>query len=243
MNMKATFVAFAAATSFVAGAAQATTISVSAFDITDWGNAVAQLQGGVVEDFENTGPVIGEGELSGDLSTDVGTFSSLGGTGSGSTCTESSGGTDCSYLSLFGPTLDGLNGQGNLVPDNGEWSLNADDTLGIHWAVELDGASFNRVIFGLRDAADISAVVEVSAGGETVQFSNLLNSNAQLIVVTFDSLVNSAAVKIENSNGVVNDSFSVDGAAVGVVPIPAAGFLLVGGLGALAAMRRRKSAA
>jgi len=42
---------------------------------------------------------------------------------------------------------------------------------------------------------------------------------------------------------VINDGFSVDDIAVSVVPLPASALLLLGGLGGLAALRRRRTAA
>ncbi|MBE0414340.1 MAG: VPLPA-CTERM sorting domain-containing protein [Yoonia sp.] len=129
-----------------------------------------------------------------------------------------------------------------MVPDDGIWSLNANDTFGILWdVVKGEGGSlFNRVVFGMMDAADTGAMVRVSVGDVFVEFKNLLNANQQLIVINFGELVDMAQIEIRSSR--LNDSFSIDGASVGVVPLPAGGLLLLTGFGALALRRRRKAA-
>jgi hypothetical protein len=246
MRMKTSLATFATVAVLAAGAVQANTISITTFDITEWTNTVAQMDRSVVEDFEALGPVTDTelgtglgGELWGPLNTSVGIFTSIGGTGSGTTCAASGG--ECDDLSLFGPNQDGLNGQGNLVPDDGVWSLNADDTFGMEWNVQLAGGKlFDQVIFGIRDAADVRATVEISEGSQFATISNESNNNRKLVVIDFHTAQSSAFITIENLNGVTNDSFSVDGAAVGVVPLPAAGWMLLAGLSGLAAMRSRR---
>ncbi|WP_296375872.1 VPLPA-CTERM sorting domain-containing protein [Yoonia sp.] len=235
------FIATAAAACFALGsAAHAATISVSAFDISSFDSATGYTNF-VVQDFED---VYGDGsqtvgQLAGPLATNVGTFSAISedASGSGSTCNASGG--DCTQLFLNNTTV---NGQGNMVPDDGIWSLNANDTFGILWdVVKGEGGSlFNRVVFGMMDAADTGAMVRVSVGDVFVEFKNLLNANQQLIVINFGELVDMAQIEIRSSR--LNDSFSIDGASVGVVPLPAGGLLLLTGFGALALRRRRKAA-
>lgn len=219
-----------------AGAAQAATIKVSAFDIDAFDNAVG-FDNFVVQDFEEIGEDRGRGQLPGPLDTNVGIFSALDGQGSGSTCAASTG--DCKELFLNDSLV---NGQGNMVPDDGIWSLNANDTFGILWEVVKGegGSLFNRIVFAMMDAADQGAVVTVTAGGDTAVFSDLKNANQQLIVIDFGTLVSTATVNIVSTK--LDDSFSIDGASVGVVPLPAGGLLLLTGLGALALRRRRKAA-
>lgn len=226
----------AAACLTLSGAAHAATITVSAFDITGFNDAVG-YDDFIIQDFEDIGAEGTPGELPGPLETNVGTFSALDGQGSGSTCDASGG--DCKELFLNNTTV---NGQGNMVPDDGDWSLNANDTFGIQWEVVMGEAAslFNRVVFAMMDAADQGAIVTVTSGEDTVTFENLLDANQQLIVIDFGALVNGATISIASSK--LDDSFSIDGASVGVVPLPAGGLLLLTGLGALALRRRRKAA-
>jgi hypothetical protein len=111
----------------------------------------------------------------------------------------------------------------------------------MEWTVGLAGGKlFDQVIFGIRDAADVRATVQISEGSQVATISNESNNNRKLVVIDFHTAQSSAFITIENLNGVTNDSFSVDGAAVGVVPLPAAGWMLLAGLSGLAAMRSRR---
>jgi hypothetical protein len=57
--------------------------------------------------------------------------------------------------------------------------------------------------------------------------------------VLFGSQQASATIRIETSE---NNAFTFDGAVVNVVPFPAAGWILLAGIGGLAALRRRQKA-
>lgn len=237
----------AAAMAFATSAAQAGTIEIKTFSTSEYNT----LTGGgnwVIEDFENTPQTLSvngskidqPGELAGPLTSSlVGTFSSTGGTGSGSTC--GSNGGDCTNLALVEGTI---NGQGNLVPDNGVWSLSSNDTLGVNWDVELDGGQeFNQVVFAIEDPSDNGALVTVSAAGETVidAFEGANNNDSFIVRVLFDSPVDAASITLANSKR--NDAFSIDGAAVAAVPLPAAAWLFGSALLGMAGIghrRRRK---
>ncbi|MEL6118287.1 MAG: VPLPA-CTERM sorting domain-containing protein [Pseudomonadota bacterium] len=237
-------VAAAAGISLVAGAASATTISVSVFDINTFNQAVSGPSF-VTEDFESgfaVGEITGNGGNAGaTLDTVVGTFSSLGGVGSGSTCALSTGGSNgiCDTLAIFDSSI---NSQNNTVPLDGEYSLNSNDTFGIQWDVGT-GDLFNRVVFGMSDATDQGATLTITADDGTTSVFEVLNpnlgdGNAQLVIIDFDELIGSATISLESS--IEDDGFAIDGVSVGVVPLPAAGLLLIGGLGVLGAMRRRQ---
>jgi hypothetical protein len=251
-----TFLA-AAATVALTGGAHANTITVQAFNSTAFGNLVTSNT--VVEDFETPGDLaltfegggsgngtapnsFGEIKAGTSIGSSVGTFTTVGGQGNGSTCQALSV-TDnvCDNVGLqFDPDV---NGQGNIVPDNGQWSVNAADTKGIEWEAELaDGREFSSLFFAIRDAADQGGTIfTVAAHGATKTFSNLDNNDEQLFLVDFGGAVSSATVTMTSSR--VNDSFTLDGAAITPVPLPAAGWLMLAGVGGLAAMRRRRKAA
>jgi hypothetical protein len=215
---------------------------------SDPANAGVVFETGTIS--REASPGINFGELtSAGIDTLVGNVSTHGSfTGTGSTCQKLDLNNDnCTNIALqYNPDL---NGQGNIVPVGGAWSLNAADTGGFEWAAFLGGTTFNTIIFALRDAADQGATVSVSAdvGGSVVteSKSGLGNDNLQLIAITFSSFVSFADITIASSKA--NDSMTIDGLTLagvqpppGEVPLPASGLLLLGAFGALA-LRRKKA--
>ncbi|WP_308914774.1 VPLPA-CTERM sorting domain-containing protein [Jannaschia sp. LMIT008] len=246
-------------------AASAATVTIQTFSAGDYTGGLNASA--TVEDFETRSQLSGNfegasggvgasisgggfGELAGALGTRVGTFASLGGTGSGTTCgSHDRASNGCTGLALQSGSI---NGQGNLLPAGGVVSLNSNDTRGILWDVSLDGGSglFDTLLFAVRDAADVGKrTLSILAGGTTTVYDTATNPGlfgnglAQLVRINFGQQVTSAQISIETG---VNDGFTLDGAAaliadrdiVAPVPLPAGIALLLGGLGFLGAAGR-----
>jgi len=248
-----TIICAAAAALSIGTVAQAASITVQTFDYTSYGNLTSNAQ--AIENFEDpssltfafegggagNGTAPNEyGELDGSIGTAVGTFGVFGtGIGSGTTCgrMDVTGDDQCDNIALqYDPAV---NGQGNIVPEDGQWSLNSNDTLGMIWDVFLPGnGAFGQVLFAIRDAADNGATLTIDAAGMTEVFSNFANDNRQLVLIDFGGAVDSATITLSNSK--VNDAFTLDGAAINPVPLPASAMLLLGGFGLMAGVARRR---
>ncbi|MGP1358670.1 MAG: VPLPA-CTERM sorting domain-containing protein [Roseicyclus sp.] len=265
--MKAILGAALLAAGFATGAS-ASPISVSFFSgsqLTDpassfysaFNGGLSGLSSGfVIEDFENNATLSGQfedgeeingstndGEIASSINTSVGSFTTRGGTGSGTTCTRfDRGGNGCDNIAL--QQSPGVNGQGNIFPFDGEWALNTADTSGLIWNVALAGGQlFESVIFALRDPADAGQrMLSIMADGQTFSTGRLDNETLTLVQIIFGSPRSSATIEIATST---NDAFTFDGAVVGLapVPLPAAGWMLLAGMGGLVLMRRRAKAA
>lgn len=238
----------AGAIALSAAAAQAATISVSVLDAATY-NAGFGTGPNVGEDFEALGAANGEGEVANGFATAVGTFSTLGGTGTGGTVTGLPGNTGTLLALRDGNVF----GRDNTTPTGGSWFLDSNDTWGMSWNVGVaGGTAFSKVMFTLTDGSDVGAYLRISTGSDSLELrtgGKLPNGNEKLVVIDFGAAVTSANIILGNfttSGGttfVKNDGFSVDGIQVSVVPVPASLLLLgtaLAGLGA--ASRRRKSA-
>jgi len=226
-------------------AASATTIHVSIFDSSAYGGLLSS--GNFVgEDFEGLGIANGAGQVGPSLATAVGTFSSAGGQGTGGTVAGLAGNTGTQLALRTGDVF----GRTNQVPTNGRWYLDSNDTFGMIWNVNVGGA-FDMVAFALSDASDQGAYLRIVTDGITREVRTgaaLANGNDRLVVISFTQAVTAATVSLVNYTAFgggtmrLNDGFSVDGMQVRLspVPLPAAGVLLVAGLGALGAMRARR---
>lgn len=229
-------------------AAGAATITVSTFDAGAY-NGGFGTTGNIGEDFEALGGARGEGEVGPTLSTSVGTFSSLGGTGTGGSVI----GTGTQLALRDGK----LYGRQNTVPLGGSWFLDSNDTWGISWSLNT-GTFFDLVSFVINDASDVGAFLRIIAGGETKELrtgGKLPNGNARTVEIDFGQAVSSAVITLGNfstSGGTqfrLNDGFSIDGIAVATVgdgnapspvPLPASALLLGAAMGGLGWAGRRK---
>lgn len=238
------FAAGFALAAMIGASANAATITLSTFEMSDFNVATA---GGIVEDFEGYN---GQSTpWSASTVTSVGTFTSNGGTGTGSVCNAQSGG-QCQSLAVNSSSR---SGQGNIVPIDGSTSLSSNDTFGIIWNVfTANNGLFSRIVFAVGDAADINGTrftIETGSGDSAVStsFTGASNNNERLVVIDLAGSFRNVSLSMFNTdaNGYLrsNDGFTLDGAtAVAAVPLPAGGLLILTGLGALAAMRKRRAA-
>lgn len=143
-------------------------------------------------------------------------------------------------------------GRFNVTPDGKNW-LDSNDMYGIKWEVPGMAAlpMITRIAFLLTDVDDVGDIAfqllarnlgdyEFQAESLKLDGTDLPNGTLHLVTMLFSDPVKDLRIKMLNGKG---DGFGVDGVRMAVVPLPAAGLLLLGALGGLAAMRRRKKAA
>jgi hypothetical protein len=231
----------------LAAAAVVAASSANALSITQVDDATfaAYLAGADVttEDFESYS--VGEVPQGQSFATSVGDFSTLGGVGTGGTVTGTPGNTGTNlYLRIGNLPAPTVFGRYNTTP-GGEKFLDSNDTLGFLWNVSLGNTSFESIAFALTDGADVGATVTISTpGAQSVSFApSSSNASARRnYVVNFGGAVTSATVSIAASR--LNDGMGVDDVSVQMtpVPLPATALLVVTGIGALGALRRRCAA-
>ena len=257
ITMKTGSLAAAAALALSAGAAQASTITVNTFSVSSYKDKIDGFASAVIEDFENPDYAVGNvgtGKDGDGFKTNVGTFWTMGGTGTGGTVA----GLDGSRLAVRTGNVFGRSSTTDVIaglsdnPDDGilDKFLDSNDTFGIRWSIDI-GSMFNKLIFVLTDATDVGATMRISATGVVQDFilnPKLKSGNRQLVHVDFGGPVSAAEITFFNSKGLngpafKNDGFSIDDVAVSAVPLPAPALMLIAGVAGLAAFRRKRASA
>jgi len=174
--------------------------------------------------------------------TKVGSFSSFGAKGSGQSVIG-----DTSKLQVRADdTMPWGRYSTSGAALGGHW-LDSNDNLGMKWEVSGLG-KFNTLAFFVLDAADVGGKFSIKVG-DTL-YSNLAgaegtlrNGNVQLVKILLSEAVTNLTVELMHDR--TNDGFGIDGAAVGLapIPLPPAALLLGSGLVGLVALRRRRTAA
>lgn len=173
--------------------------------------------------------------------TAVGSFTSLGGKGSGSSAIN--GGAALEVRSDAPMNWSRYN---TSSPAGSNW-LDTNDTLGIKW--EVGGLpEFNAIAFLLTDVADVGAKFSITVG-DTL-FANLLGATKReqdgglhLVTILLPNAVSDLSILLANDR--LNDGFGIDNiflANVAPIPVPPAAALLVTGVIALAGLQRRRKA-
>jgi hypothetical protein len=245
----------------VASSAATVTINTTSFGTSQPGNINAAraakvafdggFHRGVTEDFEgyaaspagdNGGPA--SNPTSNPVKTKVGRFSSIGNDGCGLSCVTPSGDLQVRSGNIFGRYNTTVNGSNFLDSnDNGGMMLRIPGASGMR--------SMNALSFLLTDIDDVGPKnFELSVGGKQIKnqtVTGLDGKNGNLVLVT---MMFSEAIDLSDSSNALRlrmsiepgDGFGIDDVTVSAVPLPAAGLLLLGGLGGLGLMGRRRAA-
>ncbi len=140
---------------------------------------------------------------------------------------------------------DGVFGRYNVSPGGANW-LDSNDREGIDWSFAAPGSvTFRKLAFFLTDLDDVGNIlfnISVNGAQALALPGSAPGGNGQLHLITllFDRPVSTFDVRLINGTG---DGFGLDGARLAAVPLPAAGLLLLGTLGGLAALARRNRSA
>jgi hypothetical protein len=175
------------------------------------------------------------------IATAVGVFSGLGGTGGG-------GAAIAPKNEIKVRNSADLFGRQNITFGGANF-LDSNDSLGFSLSVDaaaLSLAPFSGISFYLMDVADQKATLSIVENDTTTTLKTLSGQKTgriNYIEILFDKPVDSVALNFSNSK--INDGFAIDDIALygapTPVPLPPAAALLLGALGVLGAVRRRRA--
>jgi hypothetical protein len=193
-----------------------------------------------VETFEG----VALGQITGSLVTQDGkfTFSTLGGTGSGDSVTGNGKNLAVRTGTNFGRVNTTL---------GGSRFLDSNDTFGMK--VDLNSSiAFDTILFTLTDAADAAGSLTIKTAGALDQVLAFKRTNGlkDSVAILLGAFVNTASFELRMNK--INDGFGLDDVTFGrsteltggptPIPLPAAGWMMIAGFGALVAAGRRKKA-
>jgi hypothetical protein len=195
------------------------------------------------ENFDDHSAWNGTSGTSDPQNTKVGSFTASGTHGSGrsvingGTATEVRNDNDM-FWGRYNTNAENLLGGNYLDSNDNRW---------IDWTISGLGR-FNTLSFFVIDAADVGGIFSINvgdthftalAGGD----GKLANGNIHMVTITLSEAVSSLNLRLGHDRS--NDGFGIDGATVALapVPLPAAAWLLIGGIGALGVAARRRRAA
>jgi hypothetical protein len=175
--------------------------------------------------------------------TKVGSFAAFGGAGSGHSVV----GDGSRAQVRNDPSMPwGRYGTSSTAALGGNW-LDSNDNLGMSWEISGLG-SFNSLAFFVLDAADVGGKFSIKVGdtlfsGIAGTEGKLRNGNIQLVRIMLSEAVDHLTVQLMHDR--TNDGFGLDGATVGLapIPLPPAVLLLGTGLAGLVALGRRRRGA
>ena len=235
-------------------AVSAATVTVDVAGYTDLATAKADkavIESGSTtiasEDFEGFTPVP-TGGGAGDstpLATGVGTFTSIPGSACGASCDAPEDEGLIRDHSFFG-RFDTTTVEGPGEEESGQW-LDSNDNDGLEWEISGLG-EFDLLTFFLTDLDDVGEVTfSIDVGGTVFDIAadvfggaSQIDGSLFLVTIAFDMKIDSATISMLIDGG---DGFGIDDIRIGLVPLPAAGLMLLAGLGGLGALRRRRKLA